>query len=203
MRDVLSSNSGGQIVAMMQAAKPWHGYYSATRFRVTHCFAAIRYFLRQRKMRPVVVIITDVLAHKAFQMSFAENDRVVEDIPAAVADPALGHAVLPRTSETGPLRLDAEGLHRVDHFFIELRAAIEDQIAGCRVVRKCLAQLLDHPGTGRMLGHIPMEDSPPIMRDDEEAVQNAKGERRHGKEVHRGDCSETPPIAFHPFSSSL
>jgi len=59
-------------------------------------------------------------------------------------------------------------------FFIELLAPIKDQIARRRVVRERLAQLLDDPGTVRMLGHIAVEDSPPIMRNDEEAVQNAK-----------------------------
>jgi hypothetical protein len=120
-------------------------------------------------------------------MAFIQNDHMVEQIAAAVADPTLGDAVLPRTSEAGPLGLDAEALHRVDHFFIELCAAIKDQIAGRRVVRERLAQLLNDPGAGRVFGHIAVKDAPPIMRNDEEAVENAEGERRHGEEIHRGD----------------
>jgi hypothetical protein len=36
-----------------------------------------------------------------------------------------------------------------------------------------------------MFGHIALEDSPPTMRNDEEAVENAEGERRYGEEIHR------------------
>jgi hypothetical protein len=61
-------------------------------------------------------------------MALIEDDYMVEQIPMAVADPALGDAVLPRASEARPLGLDAEAPHRLDHFTIELCAAIEDQV---------------------------------------------------------------------------
>jgi hypothetical protein len=32
-----------------------------------------------------------------------------------------------------------------------------------------------------------MKDAPPVMRNDEEAVENAKGQRRNCEEIHRGD----------------
>jgi hypothetical protein len=35
--------------------------------------------------------------------------------------------------------------------------------------------------------HVEMKDAPPVMSNDEETVENAEGERRHGKEIHRGD----------------
>ena len=65
--------------------------------------------------------------------------------------------------------------------------AVDDQIARRGIVWKRLAQLLTHPGAGRMSGHVEVQNTPPIMRDDEEAVENAEGERWHGEEVHRGD----------------
>jgi hypothetical protein len=37
-------------------------------------------------MRPVVVVVTDVLIHEALQMSFVENYHMVEQILAAVAN---------------------------------------------------------------------------------------------------------------------
>ena len=81
-------------------------------------------------MRSVVVIVTDVLSHQAFQMPFIENDNMVEEIPAAVSDPTLSNTVLPRTAEVGSLGLNAEALHCLDHFTIKIRAAIKDQVAG-------------------------------------------------------------------------
>jgi len=38
-----------------------------------------------------------------------------------------------------------------------------------------------------MSGHVEMQDSPPIVGDDEEAIENAEGECWHGEEVHCGD----------------
>jgi hypothetical protein len=40
----------------------------------------------------------------------------------------------------------------------------------------------------RLTGHVAVENLPPIVADDEETVQNSKGQSRHGKEIHRSDC---------------
>jgi len=69
-----------EIVAMMQASKPWYRFDSATRFSVTHCFAPSRCSLRQHKMSSVFVIVNDVLIHQTFQMPLIENDHMVEEI---------------------------------------------------------------------------------------------------------------------------
>ena len=55
---------------------------------------------------------------------------------------------------------------------------------GSRVVGECLAQLLDNPGAGRAICRVAMKDTPPIMGNDEEAVQNVEVQRRYDKEVH-------------------
>src|ERR1017187_3219995 len=100
-------------------------------------------------MSAVVVIVADVIIHEASQMLLVQNDHMIEKVAAAVADPALGDAVLPWASETRSLRFDAETLYRLDDFFVELSTAIKDQVTRCRVVRERLAQLLDHPGASR------------------------------------------------------
>ena len=138
-------------------------------------------------MCSVVVVVKDVRVQQPLQMSFIQDDHMVKQIPAAVANPTLANPVLPWTCETGPLWSNAKALHCVDDFLIEARVAIKDQVAGRRVVGECLPQLLNNPGTARMLGHVAMKDTPSIMRDDEEAVKHAERQRRHGKEIHRSD----------------
>src|ERR1039458_6725184 len=138
-------------------------------------------------MCPVLVVVTDVLVHQTFQMPLVQDDQMIEQITATVTDPALGDTVLPWTSEAGSFWLDAEGLQGVDDFFVEVRAAIKDQVAGRRVVGERFAQLLDDPGAGRMFRHIKMKKTPPVMSNDEEAVEHAEGERMQGEEIHRGD----------------
>ena len=70
---------------------------------------------------------------------------------------------------------------------IEAGAAIKDQVSGCRIEGKRLAQLLNNPRAGRMPRHVEVQNSSPVMRNDEEAVENSKSERRHGEEIHGGD----------------
>src|SRR5580658_3414902 len=98
-------------------------------------------------MRAIVLVVMDVLVHQPFQMPFIQHDHMVEQIVTAVANPTLGNTVLPWTSETGPLWLNAKALHGVDDFLIEARAAIKDQVARGRVIGKSFAKLLDNPGT--------------------------------------------------------
>jgi hypothetical protein len=172
---------------MMQTAEPWHGYNLVTCARIRFCFTTRWSLLLQTEVRAIFVVIADVIVHQALQMPFIENDHMVEQIAAAVANPALGDPILPGASEAGPLGLDAEGLYGVDNLFIELRAVIEDQITWRRVVGKRLAQLLDNPCAGRMPCDIAVQDTSPVMGDDEEAVENAKSQRRHGKEIHCRD----------------
>jgi hypothetical protein len=39
-----------------------------------------------------------------------------------------------------------------------------------------------------MFGHFAVKDSAPTMRNDEEAIQHAKRQRRHGEKIHCRDC---------------
>jgi hypothetical protein len=120
-------------------------------------------------------------------MALIHHDYMVDQITAAVANPALGDSVLPRTSEAGPFGLDAEALHCIDHLLIEVCCTVEDQVTGERIVWNGLTELLDPSRAGRVFGDATAQDSAPIMRDHEEAVQHAKGQRRHGKEVPRSN----------------
>src|ERR1035438_6465700 len=184
-RDVRSGSSGDQIVTMMQTAKSRRRYKPMAAAGIPLCLTTGRRSFLQRQMRSVLVVIADELIHEALQVPFVHYDRMVEHISAAIADPALGNTVLPWASETCSLRLDAEALYCPDDFFIEVGTAIKDRIGGCRVVRERLAQLLNHPCTARMFGHIAVKNTAPVMGHDQEAVENAKGERRHGKQIHR------------------
>ena len=74
---------------MVQAAEPWHRLNLAAYIGILLCLSTAGRSFRQREMRPVVVVVTDVLIHQTFQMPFIHDDYVVEQISAAVADPAL------------------------------------------------------------------------------------------------------------------
>jgi hypothetical protein len=58
-------------------------------------------------MSSVVVVVSDVIGHEPFQMPNIQSDHMAEQIAMAVADEALGDAVLPRAAEAGSLWLNA------------------------------------------------------------------------------------------------
>src|ERR1700751_1306778 len=114
----------------MQPAHPWYRYNLATDAGILPCFTSCRRTLIQRKMRPVLVIVGDVFLHQTLQMSFVEDDHMVEQIASATPNPAFCDAILPRTSETRPRWLDTKAFHGTDHFSVKVDRSIEDQITG-------------------------------------------------------------------------
>src|ERR1035438_356570 len=102
---------------MVQAAEPWHRLNLAAYIGILLCLSTAGRSFRQREMCPVVVVVTDVFSHQSFQMPFIDDNHMVEQVPTTAADPSFCNAVLPRTSEAGPLWLNVEARHPVDHFF--------------------------------------------------------------------------------------
>ena len=172
---------------MMEAAEPWNRENLAAHLSAFRHLAASRCLLAEAKVGPVFVIIADKLTHEALQMTFIQNDHLVEKIVPACADPAFGYAILPGTAKARLLRLDTKALYDIDDLFIEIAAAIKDQILGRGVIGECLAQLLDNPRTRRMASRIAVKNTPPVMRDDEEAVPHTECKRRDGEKVHGCD----------------
>lgn len=62
-------------------------------------------------------------------MAPIQHDHAVEQVTAAVADKALRDSVLPWALQTRSLGLNTEALDRINHIVIEVRAAIEYEIA--------------------------------------------------------------------------
>src|SRR5216683_2531464 len=79
------------------------------------------------------------------------------------------------------------GFHRCDHLAPKLLIAIKDQVFVRGLEWKRFAQLLDDPSARRMLRDVNVQDAPPIMTDDEEAVEHAERNRWHSEEVHCRD----------------
>jgi hypothetical protein len=159
---------------MMQTAKTRQGQNAAALASALLRRPAPRRFFPKAKMRQVLVIIADIVFHEAFQMVFVKHDHMAEQVPAAVADEAFRDSVLPRALKARSLRTNTKALDRINHIVIEARAAIEDQIARCRVVRTRFPQLLDYPRTRRVAGHVEVKNIPALMRDHEEAVKHAE-----------------------------
>jgi ribosome maturation protein Sdo1 len=135
---------------MLQTADSWHSNDSTVRTRVFRCDPTWWRFFIQPKMRPVFVIVTDIVCHQALQVTLTERNHMIEQISSAIAHESFCNTILPRTSKANPLWLNAKALDGCGHFIAKVLSSIEDQVAGDRTVRKRLAQLLGNPCTRRM-----------------------------------------------------
>ena len=70
---------------MVQTAESRHGYDPASCIGNPHFFTTCRRSLPQREMRPVLVVVADVLVHQPLQMPYVQNDDVIQQISSAIS----------------------------------------------------------------------------------------------------------------------
>jgi hypothetical protein len=133
--------------------------------------------LPQPKMRAVLVIVADIFGGPTFQMAFVHRKHVIQQSSSAAFDPTLRYAILPRTFEARSYRAHLQGSNGHGNLEAVLRIAVEDEKPRSQLKRKRFSQLLDDPHASRMLADVNMQDAPPIMTDDEEAVEHAERNR--------------------------
>ena len=104
-------------------------------------------------------------------MTATKHNHVRKEFPAATADPALRHPVLPGTAVRDATRLDTHRPDGVHDSRIENRVAVENEILWRGVVRKRLAQLLDHPRRCRAEGRVEVQNPSLTMLYHEEYVE--------------------------------
>src|ERR1035441_5677602 len=160
--------------------------------------SAIGRVLPQPEMSPVFVIIAEVFFQQSSQMSLVQNDHMVEQLPTHTPNPTLGDAVLPGTAKNSSDRLHAILFDGPDDVSRKLRVAVKDQKPVRLVVSPSFAQLQYDPQGVWLTGHIDVQNLPPVVADDEEAVQNSEGQSGHGEEIHCSDCFAMVPEKRQP-----
>ena len=80
---------------------------------------------------------------------------------------------------------------------------IEDQESRSLIVGECLAQSLADPGGSWVGSDADVEDPPASMVDDEEDIENLKGDCRHSEKVHCGEVVTVITEERHPTLAGL
>lgn len=62
----------------------------------------------------MLVVVVDIRGEQSFQMQFVDGNHLIQQSAPAASDPALGHTILPRT--TDGRGADVHGANRVGHF---------------------------------------------------------------------------------------
>jgi len=77
-------------------------------------------------MRPILVVVTDILRDQPFQMPLVQDDDMIQQVSATASHPALGNA-LPRTAKGSAHRLATHAFRKGHYFLAESCIAVEDQ----------------------------------------------------------------------------
>jgi len=129
-------------------------------------------------VRPVGVVVIDVLAERVVQMSPAGDENAVGALAPRAGDPPLADRVRPRRlhgrgEDPGGGRGE-DGVERVGVFAIPVPDQ-ELQAAGAvPEVRERVPGLLDRPGGGRVSGDVGEVDAAVVVHDEEEHVESAQ-----------------------------
>ena len=83
-------------------------------------------------------------------MALAEDEQVVQAFPAHAAQKPLARRIGPRRADRRAQVLDPARGDRLIELLPVLGVVVADQVAGALAERRGLAQLLGHPGVGRV-----------------------------------------------------
>ena len=149
-----------------------------------------RRVLVQRPVRPMRIVVIDILTGDQPQVPFAGDQHLVQALAAGTGDPAFGYRVRPRRPDGRLDNLHADrGEHRVERRG-ELRIPVADQelqaISAALEGHQQVAGLLGHPRAGRVRGDPGQVHAAGAVLDEEQHVQ-APQEHRAGVEKADGE----------------
>ena len=93
---------------------------------------------------------------------------------------------------------DPARLQERTHRHTEFPVTIKDDVAVRAWKRQRLSELLHNPLDCRMRGRVEVQNPPPIVLDDQQAVQYAETQRGHGEEIEGGHHLAVIPQECHP-----
>lgn len=76
---------------MMKSADSGHRNDCSILTEIHFHYASSGSSFAQCQMRSVVMVVADVFTYEAFQMALIEHNYMIEQVPAAIADPTFCH----------------------------------------------------------------------------------------------------------------
>ena len=114
-------------------------------------------------MRPVVVVVTDIIAEQSFQMGLVLSYHVVEKFTATASGPTLRHFILPRASNRRLYGCYFQIANGGRHFESVFGIMIEQQEFGTFGKGEGFSKLLGNPDAGRVLHDIDVDLVGPVI----------------------------------------
>ena len=120
-------------------------------------------------------------------MSLIQNNHLIEQLTPNGAYQPLGVGVLPRRRWRGHDFLNSQSTLFPADFLAIYGIAVSQEIARRRLKWEGLNQLLRRPFGGRMLGHVEVKHSAPLMAENDQHKKYFQLCGWHDEEVHGGE----------------
>ena len=173
---------------MMQATDFWDWDDHARARRLA--WPSLGRVLVEREMSAGPVIVGEVAGQSATQVSFAQDDDMIETLAADRADEPLGEGVLPRAGGRRQHFTNPHALQPLpEHVTIDV-VAIAKEVGRRGVVWESVDDLLGGPGACGMFGHVEVEDVPAVVGEHDEDEENAEPSGGNSEEIDRDQVSD-------------
>ena len=149
------------------------------------------------------MVIDEITGEDVAEVSLAEDEHMIQALPADRADEPLRERVLPRAPRRRENLVDAYALHAAPKWLTVDAIAVAEEIGRCRLVGEGVDDLLTGPDSGGVLGDVEVDDAPAVLSEHDENEEDAEASGRHGKEVDRDQVpdmvgEERPPGLIRP-----
>ena len=138
-------------------------------------------------------VIIEIAYKRILEVSFIQHDDVIQTLPADGPDDSLCVRVLPGTPGSNQHFINFHTVHPLLEVVPVHLVAIAKKILGYRIVWKSLHDLLRSPFGCRVLGHIEMDESAPMMREHDQDEEHLESHRWYDEEV---DGHQIPHMVF-------
>ncbi len=160
------------LVSMMQTANLRNFHNSSHRHGLHR--SSNRRVLTEGQMRSGSLVVFKVRLQNPAETRFAQDDHIIETLPANRANESLNVAVLPgrlRSCENLP---NAEPSRRFREPLAIASVPVPQKIARCAVPRECFEKLMGYPFGRGMLRNGDVDNAAAIMRQNHEDKQHPK-----------------------------
>ena len=156
-------------------------------------WATVGGVLVEREMCASLMVVREVADQDAAQVSFTEDEHVIQTLPPDRADEALREGILPWAVRGREDFLDPQALHAAPKRLAVDLVAVVEEIGWCGVVREGVHDLLGGPVGGGMLGHVKMHDPSAMMSEHDENEEDAQadGGKREDRRLRCPACQSS------------
>jgi len=141
--------------------------------------------LAEQKMKTGSMVIREVRTQRSPQRVLAEDENVIQAFSSDRPDEPFDGCPLPRRPWSAENLIDVNDLDLPSEFFAENAVAITKQIFRCGIEGERFEYLLRCTLCRRMRCHVEVDDTPPVMRQNNEDVEDFNANGMDGEEVNR------------------